>query len=170
MKKLLIIVTLFLLVGCTPVVEEVIPVQTLNPGIDIIGQGDIWEDAGCDVTIGTSTFKISRLNTVDNTEIAETEIQYSRVIGDTTYTCKRIVKVIDNTAPTLTLNPGIDTVLVNEEWIDTSVIATDDYSEVSVTVDSSVDITVAGTYTVIYTATDEEGNAASISRIVTIIE
>ena len=170
MKKLLIILTLFLLTGCIPVVEEDIPVQTLKPGIDIIGQDDDWEDAGCEVVLGISTFNITRQNDVDTSIIGETEVLYSRTVTAGTYTCTRIVKVIDNKPPTLTLNPGIDTVVLNEEWIDTSVTAEDDYSDVTLTINSTVDITTAGTYMVVYTATDEEGNSASISRTVTIIE
>jgi xanthosine utilization system XapX-like protein len=79
--------------------------------------------------------------------------------------------VIDQTPPVLTLNLGIDTILVGEEWIDESATVIDNSNEaIEIVVTGSVNTSVAGTYEITYTATDSSGNTSSIKRFVTVYE
>lgn len=81
------------------------------------------------------------------------------------------VNVLDGSAPVLTLigDPEI-TIGVRDTYIDPGATATDNaYSDSDITIDidtSAVDTDMAGTYTVVITATDPSGNVAEISRTV----
>jgi hypothetical protein len=73
--------------------------------------------------------------------------------------------VVDTTAPVITVNPGTDTVEQGSAWTDAG--ATADTGE-TVTVSGTVDTSIAGTYTITYTATDAAGNTGTATRTVTV--
>ena len=65
----------------------------------------------------------------------------------------------------------IMTVEVGKELLDPGVIIVDNYdSEVDVTVESNVNTSMIGTYTITYTATDSSGNSAQLIRIVHVVD
>jgi len=168
MKRWMLLLVVLLLVGCEPVVEPS-KHTALGPGIDIIEQHDPWVDGGCILTIGESERTMIRQNDVDTSTIGETTILYEVDYGIETYQCQRIVKVVDRSAPTVSLVAGVDTVQVNDIHIDAGVTAQDNSdSELDVTAVSTVDTTRVGTYTITYVVTDDSGNTTQIVRYVTV--
>lgn len=145
----------------------------LNPGIDTVEVGEEFIDAGVTAYLGDEELNVTVLeNTVDTDVLGAYVVRY--MIGHEYYTLsflvERVVVVIDSTAPTLKLNPGVDTIKVGGVWVDAGVTASDNYfDEVTVTVEGTVDTNYLGTYTITYTATDELGNESTIKRIVDVI-
>ncbi|MBU1141506.1 MAG: DUF5011 domain-containing protein, partial [Firmicutes bacterium] len=110
-------------------------------------------------------------NDVDTSLVGIYTIIYQITYLEYEKTITRIVTVIDETPPNINLNPGVDTIVVGQAWIDAGVTAIDNSNlEVIITVTSYVIIEQPGEYQVIYQATDESGNSATIIRYVNIIE
>lgn len=169
MKKLMLLVLLILLVGCQPRDISVV----LNPGYDIIGVNEEWVDDGCTLNIN-SDFAIDMepdSSELDLTTPGEYEINYSEEYGGVEYNCKRIVKVLDLEAPVVVLNPGIDTIVKGETWVDAGVTATDNLdTELFIQVEGIVFNNIVGTYIITYTVIDDEVNVTIIERIINVIE
>ena len=118
MRKLLVLTTflfLVLLAGCA---KDVI-VTELGAGFDIIGVNTTWVDEGCQLNINDETFQEMDVtsNAIDLTTLGEYQVLYGITYDGEDYACVRIVKVIDNEAPTATLNAGFDTITKGEEWV-----------------------------------------------------
>ena len=77
----------------------------------------------------------------------------------------------NNIAPTITLKGDNPTrLVVGESYNEAGIIATDDRdSNINVTINSNVDTTTAGTYTITYTATDLASNISKATRTVTVV-
>lgn len=166
MKKLMMLVLLILLVGCQ---QRDISVA-LTPGYDIIGINEEWMDEGCILNINADfaiDMEVSS-NSLDITTPGEYNIVYFEEYDGTEYTCLRIVKVIDETRPVVALNPGIDTIIVGEEWIDAGI--TIDGSNNDIVVTGTVDVNTVGVYEITYTVTNEAMNVTIITRIINVIE
>lgn len=83
----------------------------------------------------------------------------------------RVVFVVDETAPTGVLNPGVDTVLVGGTWTDASITTSDNSGdEVTVITTGFVNTNFAGNYMITYTLTDPFGNQSIYYRWVYVIE
>jgi hypothetical protein len=147
-------------------------VMALNPGIDTIEVYSDFIDAGAVATYGDESITVTVVdNTVDTDHVGVYFVRYQATYGQEASMLIRIVIVIDSTKPDIQLEKGIDTIILNEEWIDAGVIATDNYDdELDISIQGSVDTTSIGTYTIIYTATDDYGNSSSMTRIVDVIE
>lgn len=169
MRKLMLFIFLFLLVGCTP---RDISVE-LNEGYDIIGVNEEWIDDGCTLHIN-GDFEIDMgvySNEIDITTPGEYRVVYLEEYGSVEYTCLRIVKVVDEEAPVVVLNPGVDTIFVFDEWIDAGVTATDNFDDyVVVLVLGIVRNEIVGSYEITYHAVDDAGNITEIIRVVNVIE
>jgi len=78
----------------------------------------------------------------------------------------------NNIAPTITLKGDNPTrLVVGESYNEAGVVVTDDRdSNINVTIDSNVDTSTAGEYTVTYTATDLASNISTLTRTVTVVE
>ena len=118
-----------------------------------------------------------------NIELKVNGIVSNKTVGDytITYVAKdnsgnkatktRTVKVVDTTPPTITLK-GASLLSIqqgmkfNDPGVDTSDNANGD---IKVTVDGRVDISTVGEYTLKYTATDESGNKATVTRVVKVL-
>ena len=142
--------------------------QTINVNVydDYIDQGVIYSD-NLDTTLDYDC-----VNPVDTNYLGRYEIEYTvtDLSGNVT-TVVRVVNVVDTTAPTASLIPGVDTIYVGETHLDESINVLDNYSvSLTITTNSNVDTTVAGTYTIEYTVIDGEGNVATIIRYVNVIE
>lgn len=76
----------------------------------------------------------------------------------------------DTSAPVITLNgSAAEQSILNAAWTDAGATAEDDQDgELTVTTTGSVNIDLAGTYTVTYSATDAAGNEGTADRIVTV--
>ena len=168
MKKLLLmIIPLLALAGCTKTNYEVI----LPKGIDIISVGSEFTDNGCSVWDKTDEYEmgISSSNLDVNT-IGTYKVVYKIIIEGKSFTCARVIEVIDSTPPTVTLNPGIDTILVNGTFVDAYVDVSDNLDQSpTVAVISTVNSSEVGDYTVTYIVTDSSMNETVIVRNVHII-
>lgn len=78
---------------------------------------------------------------------------------------------VDTVAPTITLNGGSTTTLVQgSTYTELGAVATDDKDgDIVVNITGSVDTSTEGTYIITYTATDNAGNEATASRTVSVI-
>jgi hypothetical protein len=78
----------------------------------------------------------------------------------------------NNIAPTITLKGDNPTrLVVGESYNEAGVVVTDDRdSNINVTINSDVDTSTAGEYTVTYTATDLASNISTLTRTVTVVE
>lgn len=171
MKKIMILFVLIVLTACTPD-PDVISIN-LNEGIDIITVGESHIDEGCIITINDiDEAMLVESNTLDELELGEYEINYTYEHKDETFTCKRIVKVIDDISPVVTLNPGKDTIKVGEVFVDGGIIYNDNYdgTDVLVEIDYPFDGNTVGRYIVTYTVTDSSFNETVIIRVVNVIE
>ncbi len=174
MKKILFIglfIGLLTVVGCS-IGKNTTLRMTLQPGIDTIEINGDYVDPGAkatfgllnvEVTVASSDLGISALGTYS--------IVYEASYGDQTKTISRYVTVIDDTAPQLSLNPGIDTILIGETWIDGGVTVIDNsLSSIVPTVIGQVNEQIVGDYEITYRATDASGNQNQITRIVHVID
>ena len=94
--------------------------------------------------------------------------------------CFRVPSSPHQTAPVLTLLPGIDTVEVEQSWIDAGVEVSDNYDDNVIVVTeyneqdfaptSSISFSSVGTFEIRYVAIDDSGNETSIIRYVHVIE
>ncbi len=172
MRKIILVFLLLLVVILTSCQPRDIS-TVLNEGYDIIGINEEWEDAGCilhinsDLLIEMEVFS----NNIDFTTPGEYQVVYYAEYGNEEYTCLRIVKVIDEESPLISLNPGIDTILVGEEWEDAGVTVTDNLDESpTIVVTGTVNNNIVGSYEITYTVTDDFFNTTVITRIVNVIE
>ncbi len=174
MKKLfLVLIFVLTLSGCdligglTPVVYDF----ELFDGQDTIEINTEWIDAGAVMYFDSTATGPNVFGTVDTTELGLYKIEYKSTNAGVEYIIERYVMVVDETQPVITLNPGLDTVNLGEEWIDAGAVVLDNSLEVlTYTVVDDVDINTVGRYTVTYTAVDSSGNETSINRIINIVE
>lgn len=174
MKKvyaLFIIVLVLLLSSCITITETSLSIK-LNPGVDTIEVGETFNDAGASANYGFRKLNpIIISDNVNHMQIGVYEITYQIQYLDFEKSITRYVTVVDNTPPVLSLNPGIDTVVLGKTWIDASVsLIENSLGEVVINVEGSVDVNTAGEYVISYHATDINGNTSHISRYVTVVQ
>ena len=177
MKKIIVLMFFaILLTGCTAKAEIF-----LEAGIDTIEVFDEHDLKACTVVIKEVEYEMNvENNDVDNTEVGEYLVNYEEEVDGKVYTCQRVVFVVDQTPPNLTLLPGIDTVQINESWTDAGVDVVDNYDqdvvvmteidEDNLAATSSISFKTAGTFEVKYIAMDDAGNEASIIRYIHVLE
>jgi hypothetical protein len=174
MKK---IVSLFVLVfilfvsGCAINTNTSIK-MTLNPSVDTIEINSVYLDKKAKAYFGVLSLEvIVKSSNLDVTQLGEYTIVYEAAYSDLTATIKRIVTVVDETPPVITLNPGIDTIKVGQEWTDTFVTASDNSLQtITISKEGSVNHLLIGEYVITYFAIDASNNTSSIVRIVHVIE
>lgn len=144
----------------------------LNVSVDTIPLGEPYEDPGVTAKINGFIYQTEVTDyTVDTSEVGIYHITYTLDHLDRTLSLTRVVTVIDETPPEITLNPGIDTLLTGETWTDESVEVTDNSDGViDIETIGSVDTSSPGTYEITYVATDEYGNQNETTRIVTVLD
>ena len=169
MKKLLLLLPIVLsLISCS---KDIINTE-LEAGYDIVKVNSEWVDEGCILNENDEKYieMYVKSNNVDTSTIGDYEVVYSLAYSSEDYSCLRIVKVIDDEAPSIIFNAGIDTIIKGEEWIDAGVTVADNYdNDVSVEIIGIVSNNIVGTYVITYTAADNSGNSKSIERIVNVI-
>lgn len=170
MRKITIISTLLLILFLSACQADYH--TRLNKGTDIISMNETHVDAGCDLlSSNDEVISIPVINTdLDTTTIGSYTIIYQLTKGKETYTCTRNIEVIDNTAPLVTLAPGIDTVKQHEEHIDQGIITDEDQSTLNILITNNVDTTIIGSYTITYEISDASGNTTFLTRTVHVIE
>ena len=169
MKKLLLLIPIVLsLISCS---KTVITTE-LEPGYDIVKVNSEWVDEGCILNENDEIYieMYVKSDNVDTSTIGDYEVVYSLAHNSEDYVCLRIVKVIDDEAPTIIFNAGVDTIIKGEEWVDAGVTVVDNYdNDVIVVIIGTVSNNIVGTYIITYTAIDISGNSESIDRIVHVI-
>ena len=152
------------------------PVITLlGDAIMEVDQGDAFTDPGAEATDNVDG---------DITPVADSDVDTTTVgIYTVTYTATDAagneatetrtvnVNVPDNTAPVITLlGESTLSLFIGDDFSDPGAEATDDIdgTVAVVTTGDTVDTNTAGTYVLIYTATDAAGNEASITRTVNV--
>lgn len=147
-------------------------VLRLEDGIDTIELGDTHYDRGIRAKYGVLDIEYVVIsNSVNNQVVGQYQIVYEAIHNNISYQITRMVFVVDDTLPILTLNIGLDTIIVGEQWIDAGVTVLDNSQAVlPVEVKGSVDTQTAGTYTIVYEATDPSGNKGMAQRIVFVLD
>jgi hypothetical protein len=172
LRILSILLFIFILAGCnvTPLGEDDLSI-TLKPGIDTVEINTAFVDAGVTAMIGTRTIEGTITeNTVDITTTGQYTVTYEVSRYGYSKTVTRYVNIVDNTPPTLSLKPGVDTIIKGQTWTDAGVNAEDNsLGTVSVVVTGSANVNTAGEYVITYTGTDESGNVSTIIRYVNVL-
>lgn len=166
---LLIFMSLFL-VGCVDVSLDYLKFE-LNPGVDTIEINETYVDAFATASYGLKSLEVTVIkNNVDTSKLGVYEIIYQTTHRDLVQTLKRVVRVVDELPPVITLNPGIDTIVLGDTWIDAGVQATDNsLGEVIINVSGTV-LSEVGAYQIVYQAIDPSGNVSELTRVVYVIE
>jgi uncharacterized protein YcfL len=169
MKKYIIVI-LFLLVlsGCGPSTEIY-----LEEGQDTIEVGDSYIAKRCFISIDGQEQRMTVVsNPVDVDVVGTYIVEYEYDLDGDIYECQRYVFVTDQTSPSVSLNPGVDTIILGQDWVDASVTATDNYDtdlDIETIIPDGLGDTV-GSFYVEYMVTDTSGNQTSIRRAVHVIE
>jgi len=173
MKKIKIIFLTLIIaiisISCTAKIENID--FYLNPGNDTVQLNSTYIDPG----VTAKAFGIKRAtevleNTVDTTKLGVYYIVYNFVYQDFDLKLTRIITVVDETPPKLSLNPGIDTIKIGETWEDASIqILDNSEDEVQLEVLGEIDNTKVGAYVITYVVTDSSGNSSMIERYVNVI-
>lgn len=82
----------------------------------------------------------------------------------------RTIHVVDTQAPVLQLNPSIDTLYINQSYLEAGVTFTDNYDDdLTVEIIGTVSTNTANVFELVYQVEDQSGNIGTISRFVTVI-
>lgn len=173
MKRILLLlfsITLFLLTSCDNRDETTLTI-TLNPSIDTVDLGSAYINPHVTATLGNASYPYEITeNTLDITQVGRYHITYRTEYKDVVKEITKTIDVIDQTPPTLTLNPGRDTINVGDDYTDPGIQASDNsYAPITIDVINPVDTTTEGTYIITYTATDAYDNTSTITRYVTVL-
>ncbi|MBR0413621.1 MAG: polysaccharide deacetylase family protein [Clostridia bacterium] len=153
---------------------KTVPEITLKGKTDIVLEGGTpFEEPGYSGKIGDldATDKVEvDYKTVDTTKVGTYELNYtlSNLKGKRTVTETRTIKVVDTTAPVITLKGDATVkVQIGSEYKDAGATAADkvdgDLTK-TIKVDNKVDVNKKGKYTVTYTLKDAAGNEAKATR------
>jgi hypothetical protein len=175
MKYIKIFILSFLLVllsSCTLITSPTFQLE-LRKGIDTININETWLDSGIMTWVNQKEANIDYsivFNDLDTSQVGTYTIIYESTYRNITKQITRKVTVIDLIPPQITLNPGIDTVYKNSEWIDAYVTVIDNSGlEVTITTHGTVNTNMVGEYMIIYRAVDFFGNESSVVRYVHVI-
>ena len=172
MKKLnLLLIVLMTLTLSACKKDEISKEMIINEGIDTVEINTSWEDNGAYLLVGEETITASKTGDIDITTLGLYEIEYFANFEGIQYLGTRYVIVTDQTAPSLELNTGLDTIEQGSSWIDAGATVTDNsLEELTITVTGTVDTSTVGTYEIEYSAEDSSGNSVSLTRYVTVVE
>ena len=160
------------------VIDDVAPVITLEGDSPLThSAGTDYVDAGAIATDATDgSVEVTTTDAVDSTKVNSYTLIYTATdAAGNSSTVTRIVKVVDDIAPVLTLNGASPfTHNIGDVYADLGVITNDNVDEVNaitVTTIDEVNVDVIGSYTVTYTATDAAGNdATAVVRMVNVVD
>ena len=162
-------------------VDFTAPVITITTGTDSIQLGTTWNDAGAKATDASWTGEVDVTNVTYSSGLTDggtpgvgdhsVTYQISDASGNTG-SATRAVKVVDTTAPVITITTGTDSIPLGTTWNDAGAKATDASwtGEVDVTnVTYSSGLTNGGTpgagnHSVTYQISDASGNTGSATR------
>jgi competence protein ComGC len=167
---------------CTPVVVDIdfTLIGEKNMSFEV-GDGGQYVEPGATAlnkagqavsyTVTVTNSKKETIEYVDTTKVDIYTVKYSATIDGKDYSIERIVKVVDTTVPTITVNPTSETIsIINNSYNVLSGVSASDNSGDIPTIKASTNLSLgqAGTYFVTYTATDSSGNQKTAKRTVII--
>jgi hypothetical protein len=173
MKKIMFILTilssLWILISCTNQTPD-IQIE-LNKSLDTIEIGSDYFDYGAKAYYGLINLEVEVIeNNIDTFQLGTYYIIYQARYNSISKTVKRVITVVDQTKPVITLNPGIDTIMLGELWIDEGVEVFDNSNqEVVVNIYGEV-MNEIGEYKITYEAIDPSLNKSYLIRYVHVIE
>ena len=165
--------------------REVFVVDKENPELSLMGEEEQIISLGCeyqesgytavDNYDGDITDKVMVTSNIDINKLGEYSIIYSiKDSSNNQVEKKRIIKVIDNILPNITLKGSKTiTVKVNGTYEEDGYFANDNYDgdiTSKVKVSRNVDFGKIGTYEILYEVEDSFGNKATEKRIIQVIE
>lgn len=165
--------TVNVLAAPAPTSTSTVPVITLNGSSTVnLFAGTSFTDPGATAVSGTTTVPVTATGTVNTSAAGNYSILYTATSSSNEVaTTTRVVNVFaTSTAPTITLN-GSSTMnlTVGGSFTDPGATAVDAVGNaVAVTATGTVNTSTVGTYTVLYSATDQNNNTATTSRTVTV--
>ncbi len=163
MKKIIILMIFaFTLSACDFNNYEVV----IQKGIDTVEVGSVWVDQGAYVQIGLEKIPMTTLDVVDTGVVGFYDITYTLTYEEVSYEATRRVAVVNMTQIQASLNPGVDTVMVGDVWVNAGVTVMEG---ANVSISGDVDTNTPGTYTVIYMITFEDLEL-ELERIITVVE
>jgi hypothetical protein len=173
MRKILsmfvLLITLFL-ISCTDPNPDLLTIE-LYPGFDTVEIHTEFTDSGALSEyegIGLRTVVLS--NNVDTSKLGTYQVVYHVTSHGFTKQITRKVIVVDQTAPTGVLNPGVDTVYVGSIWVDAGVTALDNsLGTVTVVVVGTVSTEIEDEFVIEYILMDESGNVTRLFRYVNVM-
>ena len=164
--------------GADQTVNEQTTVNLLGTGTDVDGTIDQYQWT----QISGETVELSNPTQAQASFVApdvstDTELTFKLTVTDNKAataeaTVKITVKRVDSTKPVISLNGSSSIELtVGDTYTEAGATATDDVdASVTVTSTGSVDTTQTGTYTVVYSATDQAGNQADpVTRTIVVL-
>ena len=170
-------------VSLSAVTDTTPPVITLIGAADVTVQaGSAYTDAGASATDnldGNLTGSIITVNPVNTAALGNYTVTYdvTDAHGNHADQVNRTVRVIDTTAPVITMNGASPiNVTVGSAYTDAGANASDNLdgnltSSIITTVNPVINTSVVGTYTVTYDVTDAHGNAATqVTRTVHVVD
>ena len=158
------------------VVDTTAPVVTVTGTNPVTHElGDTYTDAGATATDASGTVTVVTTGSVNPKVVGEyTKTYTSTDASGNVGTATRTVNVVDTTGPTITLTGGtpFQAELSKTGSFTEPGFSTSDNAATAITesVTGSVDLSVLGEYTRIYTATDVSGNSTSVTRIVNVVD
>lgn len=167
--------------GNSATATRTIVISDLAPEITLIGGDTVYTEVctgfndpgyfAYDNCLGSVS--VSAVDNIDTLTPGTYSVDYTATDGSNTNTASRVVIVTpDVTPPTLALATGTNTVYVylNDTYNDVLPTADDCAGVASIVSDeaTSVNVTSYGSYTVTYTATDNNGNSSTITRTVVV--
>lgn len=169
MKKVVIIILLSL-IGVLTIISTVIYnskyfIKLKGDSIIDIKLGDSYKELGASTLINS---KIKIVGKVDTNKVGTYLIKYyhKKVYRE------RIVNVIDDISPEITLN-GLEkiNILINGQYIEQGAKAIDNYDgdiTDNISITSKLDLTKEGEYQIIYEVTDSSNNTSKITRTINV--
>jgi len=164
------IASILFLTACTDPNPDLLTIE-LYPGLDTVEIHTEFVDAGALSEyegIGLTTVVLS--SNVDTSKLGTYQVVYQITSQGFTKQITRKVIVVDQTAPTGVLNPGVDTVYVGSIWVDAGVTALDNsLGTVTVVVVGTVSTEIEDEFVIEYILMDESGNTTRLYRYVNVI-
>ena len=157
------------------VIDVIPPVITLNGEANVtVVEGDVYEELGAtaidDVDANVS---VAISGNVDTLVVGQYTVTYTAIdSAGNRATLTRTVNIVDVTPPNITLNGEANITLEqNAVYTELGATALDGVDgNVSVTITGTVDTSIVGSYTIIYTAQDNAGNESNSTRAITVID
>lgn len=160
-KKILIIVFLIFII----IITFLLCAQIRLKGKDVItlSYDEVYEEPGY-----SSLFKVKVSNNIKNHKVGKYKVTYKNLL----FKKIRVVEIVDEIKPVITLIDDNVTILLNEEYKEPGYKANDEYDgdiTDKVEIISGLKNNQVGTYKITYKVTDSSKNTAKISRVVNVV-